>query len=93
MCAALMTYALIPLRGIAEPSLILGRVESVSDFVWLISAKVYQKSIAGGLAHGGDAAGVLFVVAEQVGPWLAILALGGIYFAIRVPGSRPREGK
>jgi len=85
---ALLTYALIPVRGIVAPSLLLGRVESLSDFVWLISAKVYQKSLSGGLAHPGDVAGVMFIVAEQVGPWLGILALGGLYFAVRVKGSR-----
>ncbi|MBW2264257.1 MAG: DUF2723 domain-containing protein [Deltaproteobacteria bacterium] len=86
--AALLTYALIPVRGAAAPSLLLGRVENLSDFVWLISAKVYQKSLTGGLAHPGDVAGVLFIVAEQVGPWLCILALGGLYFTVRVKGSR-----
>jgi hypothetical protein len=30
----------------------------------------------------------MFVVAEQVGPWLAILSIGGFYFTIRVRESR-----
>jgi hypothetical protein len=85
---ALLTYALIPVRGMVAPSLLLGRVESLSDFVWLISAKVYQKSLSGGLAHPGDVMGVMFIVAEQVGPWLCILAVGGLYLAVRVEGSR-----
>ncbi len=88
VAVALVTYALIPVRGTVAPSMLLGRVENLSDFVWLISAKVYQKSLSGGLAHPGDVAGVLFIVAEQVGPWLCILALGGLYFTIRVRGSR-----
>jgi hypothetical protein len=68
--------------------MILGRVENVSDFMWLISAKVYQKSLATGWTHPGDVSGVMFVVAEQVGPWLAILSIGGLYFTIRVRASR-----
>ncbi len=88
VAAALVTYALVPVRGAVAPSMLLGRVENLSDFVWLISAKVYQKSLSGGLAHPGDVVGVLFIVAEQVGPWLCILSLGGLYFAIRVKGSR-----
>ena len=88
VAVALLTYVLIPVRGAAAPSLLLGRVENLSDFAWLISAKVYQKSLAGGLAHSGDVVGVLFVVAEQVGPWLGILSLGGLYFVIRVRESR-----
>ena len=70
--AALLTYALVPVRGMAAPSMILGRVENFSDFMWLISAKVYQKSLATGWSHPGDVGGVLFIVAEQIGPWLAI---------------------
>jgi len=85
--AALLTYALVPVRGSVEPSMILGRVENVSDFLWLVSAKVYQKSLSGGLG-GSDASGVLFIVAEQVGIVACILGLGGLYLAIRTAGTR-----
>jgi hypothetical protein len=85
--AALVVYALVPVRGVASPSLILGRVETLSDFFWLVSAKVYQKSLGTGMS-GGDVSGVLFVVTEQIGPWLAVLCLGGLYFSIRVARTR-----
>lgn len=86
---ACVTYALIPIRGVVAPSMLLGRVETASDFFWLVSAKVYQKSIGSGWAQGQDMEGVVFLVAEQVGIALGILSLAGLYLGARIRETRP----
>jgi hypothetical protein len=63
----------------------LGGVRTASDFLWVVSAKAYQKSMVQEHTEGLDqrsAEAVLSVMGE-LGPVLVVAALAGIYMLLR----------
>jgi hypothetical protein len=90
MSAGLMTYLYLPLRALQEPFLNLGDPSSPGRFVWVISAKAFQKSISPEAIapFGATLADVLIATAQDLHAWTLAVALLGAYFMLRVSSSR-----
>ena len=81
----LLPYLYLPLRSSAGAPVSLGGVHSLGDFIWVVSAKVYQKSMAqehaAGLGHRSFDA-VLSMMGE-LGPVIVVSSAAGIYVLLR----------
>jgi hypothetical protein len=88
--AGLLTYVYLPLRASAEPFLNLGDPSSFGRFLWVITAKAFQKSVAPHTVapFGERFADVLVVTAEDLNVAALVLALLGLYFMLRVRPAR-----
>jgi hypothetical protein len=88
--AGLLPYLFIPLRSAAGAAVSLGGVHSAADFLWVVSAKVYQKSMQQEYAAGlpDRSLDVLYSTMGELGPVVVIVALAGLYVLLRRPASR-----
>jgi hypothetical protein len=78
-------YVFVPLRGYLAPTMIMGRIETLGDVLWTLSAKVYQKSATanelGLMTRKGSES--IFMLLREAGVILPFLGLGGLYFSLR----------
>lgn len=81
----LVPYLLLPLRSASGVAVSLGGVHSPSELFWVVSAKVYQKTMARQHSTEFDERSVdaLFTVMGQMGPVVVVVALGGFYMMLR----------
>jgi len=88
--SGLLPYLFIPLRSAAGAPISLGAIRTVADFFWVVSAKVYQKSMAKEHVVSLDDRTVdaIMTLMGELGPVLVIAALGGIYMLLRNPNTR-----
>ncbi|MDD5305857.1 MAG: DUF2723 domain-containing protein [Deltaproteobacteria bacterium] len=88
--AGLLPYAFIPIRSAAGASVSLGGVHSVGDFLWVVSAKVYQKAMQQEYAAGlpDRSLDVFYSMMGELGPVVVVAALAGLYLLLRRPASR-----
>jgi len=89
-CAAflpLLTYLYLPLRGL-KTSLTpnLGAPVTWERFVWVVSAKTFQKNSGTGVAQAADerVMDVIVALAQAHGIWILPVALIGFYLLLRV---------
>jgi hypothetical protein len=86
VAVGLLAYAHLPLRAARAPGAVsLGASPDASTFLWVVSARAFQRAVAeppttSVVERIGDSA---FLLASQLGPVLAIAALGGLYFLVR----------
>ncbi len=81
----LLPYLFLPLRTLSGAPVSLGGVHSLSDFIWVVTAKVYQKSMTRELPLSLDerVRDGAFSMMGQVGPLIVIASLIGFYMLIR----------
>jgi len=81
----LLPYLFIPIRSATGAAVSLGGVHSFSDFFWVISAKVYQKSmIRQHVAALSDRSlDAIYTMMGELHPVLLILSLAGLYLLLR----------
>lgn len=86
----LVPYAFIPLRSAGFPGISLGGAHSVRDFFWVVSARVYQKSMVREHVSSVSERAVdsVFTMIGDLGPIIAVLAVAGIYVSLRIRRSR-----
>ncbi len=86
----LLPYLFLPLRSAARPAISLGSVHSVADFFWVVSAKVYQKSMVRDHAQRLDARSLdaLYTMMGELGPILLVAAAAGLYLLFRKRDTR-----
>lgn len=86
-CAALglLPYLFIPIRSIVGAPVSLGGAVTPGELAWVVSAKVYQKSMAAQELGGLDARSLdaLFSMMQELGPVLVVSALAGLYLLLR----------
>jgi Protein O-mannosyl-transferase TMEM260-like len=80
------TLAYLPLRALRHPLVDWGAPSTWPRLWWTLSAQAFQKSLARGQAS--DAGGVALALARELHPVGALLALGGAYVLLRLPGRR-----
>jgi len=80
-----LVYLFIAVRGNVSPTMIMGKVETLWDFLWTVSAKVYQKSasVRGIYAVKQRESGTLFLLLKEIGFILPLLSSAGVYFLLR----------
>ncbi|MDJ0765378.1 MAG: DUF2723 domain-containing protein [Myxococcota bacterium] len=88
--AGLMPYVFLPIRSLSGAAVSLGGVHSWSDFFWVVSAKVYQKSmVRQHIAPLEDRTlDAVFTMMGELHPIIVIIAIGGLYFLLRQPRTR-----
>ena len=88
--AGLLTYLYLPLRAFREPFLNLGDPSSPGRFLWVVTAKAFQKSISPDAREpfGERFADVLMTTGEDLHVASLVVALLGAYFMLRVKSSR-----
>jgi Protein O-mannosyl-transferase TMEM260-like len=88
--AGLAPYLFLPIRSSAGAAVSLGGVHSLSDFFWVVSAKVYQKSMVKGHATGLGERTVdsVFSMMNEIGPVTLIASLLGMYLLLRLRHTR-----
>jgi len=90
-CAALglLPYLFIPIRSIAGAPVALGGASTPGELAWVVSAKVYQKSMAAQELGGLDARTLdaVFSMMQELGPVLVVSALAGFYLLLRRRGT------
>ncbi len=86
----LAPYAFLPLRSAVGAPLSLGGVHSPSSFFWVVSARAYQQSMVRehSLDLGQRSVNAVFAVMDQLGPVIAVVALGGFYLLLRRRSTR-----
>jgi hypothetical protein len=86
----LLPYAFIPLRSAAGAPIALGGVHSPAQMAWVVSAKVYQKSML--REHtttvGDRSLDALFTMMAELSPVLVVAAVAGLYLLLRRPATR-----
>lgn len=86
----LTTYVFLPLRAAAGAGLALGQPDSLSRFIWVVSAEAFQKNQGDGVPQplGDRFMDVLVSLVESMHPAVVLLALGGAWAVLRVRPSR-----
>jgi hypothetical protein len=81
----LLPYLFIPIRTIAGAPVALGGASTPGELAWVISAKVYQKSVAAQELTGLDerTLDAVFSMMRELGPVLVVSALAGLYLLLR----------
>lgn len=83
--SGLLAYLFLPLRAASGAPVSLGGVHSLDDFVWVVTAKVYQKSMSRQFTQGVEERAMdgVFSMMGQIGPVVVVAALIGFYMLIR----------
>ncbi len=86
----LFTYAYLPLRANADPFLNLGKPNTFSNFIWLISARAFQKNTGSGVPQPFTERFLdVWVQLVMSLHWsVVILAFLGLYTLWRIPITR-----
>jgi hypothetical protein len=83
-CHGLLPYLFLPLRSIKANAVSLGGVHSITDFLWVVSAQVYQKSMGrtlpGNLASRSLDA--VFTLMGDLHPVIVVAGIVGFYLLI-----------
>lgn len=89
-CLGLVPLLYLPLRALVDPALNLGEPSTLGNFLWVVSARAFQKNQGAGVPEAGSdrAFDTLFALAESLGPVTVVLAGGGAYLALRSPRAR-----
>ncbi|MCU0664022.1 MAG: DUF2723 domain-containing protein [Myxococcota bacterium] len=89
-CAGLLPYLFLPLRSMSSPLASLGMVRSLSDFFWVVSAKVYQKSMVQthDLSAVDRSLNAVMALMDKMGVAAVLMALCGLYVLVRLPRTR-----
>ncbi len=81
----LLPYLFLPIRSASGAAVSLGGVHSLKDFFWVVSAKVYQKSMA--KQHVQDLSDrsldAVYTMMGELGPVVIVVSLAGLYFLLR----------
>lgn len=87
---ALLPYLFLPIRSASHAAVSLGGVHSLRDFFWVVSAKVYQKSMAQDHMEALDSRSLdaLFSMMGQLGPVLIIAGILGLFLLLRIRATR-----
>jgi hypothetical protein len=85
----LLAYLFIPIRSAAGAPIALGGATTPGELAWVISAKVYQKSMLEESLRSLDARSLdaLFSMMHELGPAVVVSALAGIYLLLRRRGT------
>jgi Protein of unknown function (DUF2723) len=83
----LFVFAYLPLRAATDPLINWGDPRDLERFLWVVSAKAFQKSVGGAsdfsfAASAGDTAAALLLA---LGPLGILLCAGGAWLAVRKP--------
>lgn len=86
----LLPYLFLPLRSAAGSPISLGGVHTLRDFFWVVSARVYQKSMAQEHLESLDerSLNAVFTMMSEIGPVLVVASLAGFYYLLRRPHTR-----
>lgn len=86
----LVTYAYLPIRAAADPTPNLGEPTTWARMGWVVSAKAFQGNRGEGvpLSLGERWADVGVLLADNLHVATVLLALAGLYVALRRPASR-----
>lgn len=81
----LLAYLFIPIRSLAGAPVALGGAATPGELAWVVSAKVYQKSMAQEALGGLDARSLdaVFSMMQELGPVIVVSALAGLYLLFR----------
>lgn len=81
----LAAFVYLPLRAARDPLVNWGDPDSLGRFLWTVSARAFQKSMAGGHADplAVDAAQTAGALVVALGPALVLVALIGLYVSLR----------
>lgn len=88
--AGLLPYLFLPIRSAVQTAIALGGVHSVSDMFWVVSAKVYQKSVVKQQIHDFSARSLdlLFSMMGEIGPLVLVASAAGLYVLLRRRNTR-----
>ncbi len=88
--SGLLPYLFLPIRSASHALVSLGSVHSLKDFFWVVSAKVYQKSmIREHVPDLGDRSlDALFSMMKELGPVVIVASCAGIYLLLRRHSTR-----
>lgn len=86
----LLPYLFLPLRSLTTPWVSLGAVRSFADFFWVVSARIYQKSLAQDHALGaaGRSWNAVLALMDKVSPLVVLVSLCGLYVLLRLRRTR-----
>ena len=86
----LAPYLFLPIRSAAGAAVSLGGVHSLRDFFWVVSAKVYQKSMARQHAEelSNRSLDALFTMMGELGPVILVASAAGLYLLLRRSSTR-----
>ncbi|MCP4677449.1 MAG: DUF2723 domain-containing protein [Deltaproteobacteria bacterium] len=81
----LIPYIFLPIRSASGAAVSLGGVHSLKDFFWVVSAKVYQKSMARQHVQelSDRSLDALFSMMGELGPVIIVASLAGLYLLFR----------
>jgi hypothetical protein len=90
VAAGLATYLFLPLRALRDPFLDLGDPATPGRFWWVVTAQAFQKSVEPDAVapFGERLADVMLVSGEDLHIVVAVVALLGAYFMLRVTATR-----
>jgi hypothetical protein len=88
--AGLLPYLFLPIRSASFAAVSLGGVHSLRDFFWVVSARIYQKSMTKEheshlMERSMDS---LFTMMGQVSPVILVASFAGLYLLLRRPKTR-----
>ncbi|MBN2804076.1 MAG: DUF2723 domain-containing protein [Deltaproteobacteria bacterium] len=86
----LLPYLFIIIRSMSYPEIGLGAVYSVKDFIWVITAAVYQKSMTKFVPSYLMDSPIdgIFSVMNELGPIIVVCAFAGFYLLLRRKSTR-----
>ncbi len=86
----LLAYLFLPARSLAGAPVALGGVHSISDFIWVVTARVYQKSMTreSALYLQDTPSDAIFSIMGELGPVVVVAALAGFYLLLRRRSTR-----
>ncbi|MCP4599434.1 MAG: DUF2723 domain-containing protein [Proteobacteria bacterium] len=81
----LVPYVFLPIRSASGAAVSLGGVHSLGDFFWVISAKVYQKSMAKQHIEklSDRSLDAIYTMMGELGPVIIVVSLAGLYLLLR----------
>jgi len=90
----LLPYLFLPIRSAAGAPVALGGVHSLSDMAWVVSARVYQKSMIREHAQtlGERSLDAVYSMMGELTPVVVVAALAGFYLLVRVRRTRVAGG-
>ncbi|MBN2716396.1 MAG: DUF2723 domain-containing protein [Deltaproteobacteria bacterium] len=86
----LLPYLFLYLRSLSNVPVALGSAHTLGEFFWVVSAKVYQKSMhqENAVYLQDNAQEAIFTLMSELGPVLVVISLGGAYLLLRRRSTR-----
>jgi hypothetical protein len=90
LALGLLPLLYLPLRALRDPALNLGSPSTLENFLWVVTARAFQKNQGEGVPEAGAdrAIDTVIALAEGLGPVTIVLALGGAYLSFRSERTR-----